>query len=528
MMFEIDENITFPGLFENVVREFPQRPALETSDTSYTYAQLDRRVRNLSAGLSKIGVKRGDHVCIWAEMRIDTAITYYALMRIGAASVMMRTGTPENMLADIIDKSDSVLVICGCEQVNMFRRASLPESVRAIVSVTDSENADYSFSQLEKIGEQMGEREFKELENRVDGTETSEILFTSGTTGIPKMVVISQYARLNMGRLLAYNLRADSNDKFLNALPMFHCFSLGSNLTVALAVGACVHFPDSRHTTDIIKAIRRGCTVFNAVPTQFTVLLKRRDLTDEDLVKLRVGMVGGSVCNTELFRQIEERLGVTLVSTLGMTECAGGVTMASLDDDLTTRCMTLGKVLLGDECRIADIRTGETLPDGEKGEFCVRGFSQMKGYYKEPELTAKAVDSEGWFHSGDLAWRDENGNINLAGRIKELIIRSGENICPGEIESAILQMEQVAAVKVAAAPDEVFGEEVCAVIVPEKGRSVTNREIIEHLRGRVELNRIPRYYVYLKELPLNPVGKPDLVAIQKLAADAAGTPKEVI
>lgn len=528
MEFELIGNISFPGLFKDTVDRFPGKTALETSAWSCTYAELDERVRNLSAGLAGIGVRRGDHVCVWAEMLPDTMLTYYALMRIGAASVMLRTSTPEGMLSEIIEKSDGMLVICPCEQVDMFKRAELPKTVRAIVSMSDSDNADYSFSRLEKLGESMSEDEFKALEDLVDGSDTSEILFTSGTTGIPKMVMISQSSRLNMGRLLAHNLRADCNDKFLNVLPMFHCFSLGANLTVALAVGACVHFPDSRHTADVIKGIRAGCTVLNAVPTQFTVLLKREDLTDRDFAGLRTGMVGGSVCDTELFRRIEERLGVTLVSTLGMTECAGGVTMASLDDDLTTRCLTLGKVLEGDECKITDIKTGETLPDGEKGEFCVRGFSQMKGYYKEPELTAKAMDSEGWFHSGDLAWRDENGNINLAGRIKELIIRCGENISPSEIEAVILTMEQVAAVKVAATPDEIFGEEVCAIVVPEKGKIVTNREIIEHLKGKIELNKIPRYFIYLSEMPLNPVGKPDLVAVGKLADSMKGTVKEII
>ena len=502
---------------------------MEDSARSYTYAELDRRTRDLAAGFRSIGIRRGDHVCVWAELWVDTAITYYALMRLGATAVMMRTTTPESAVAPIIDSSDCVFAVCGGEQVGMFRRALAGSRVKAIISMTDSgEGADYCYSDIERIGREMPKEEFAKREAEVSPSDIADILFTSGTTGIPKMVMISQYSRLNMGRLLADNLAATENDKFLNVLPMYHCFSLGPNLTAALASGAAVHIPDSRHTSDIIKAIRAGCTVLNAVPTQFTVLLKRDDLTKEDCRTLRTGVVAGAACNPVLFREIEKTLGVTLVSSLGMTEGSAGVTTASLTDDLDTRCITVGHVQEGLESKIIDTKTGLPVPDGEKGEFCIRGFSIMQGYYKAPELTAKAIDSEGWLHSGDLAWRDGRGNIHLAGRIKELIIRCGENICPGEIENLLLEHESVAACKVAATPDEIFGEEVCAVIVPEKGQRPTNRELIDFLRGKTELNRIPRYYIYLDALPLNDVGKPDLNAIQIIAASAAGTEKEII
>lgn len=528
MAFLFLKDITFPEFLSRTVSRFPERIAIEDSSRIYTYSELDRRTRDLAAGFSAIGIKRGDHVCVWAELWVDTAITYYALMRIGATSVMMRTTTPENMIALIVDSSDSVFAICGAEQAAIFRSA-LDGRVKAIISMTECDGgADYSFSDIEKMGKKMPDEDFAKLEAAVSPSDIADILFTSGTTGIPKMVMISQYSRLNMGRLLADNLAATEKDKFLNVLPMYHCFSLGPNLTAAMASGAAVHVPDSRHTSDIIKAIRCGCTVLNAVPTQFTVLLKRDDLTEEDCRSLRTGVVAGAACNPVLFREIENTLGVTLVSSLGMTEGSAGVTTASLDDDLDTRCITVGHVQEGLESKIIDTKTGLPLPDGERGELCFRGFSIMQGYYNAPELTAKAIDSEGWLHSGDLAWRDSQGNIHLAGRFKELIIRCGENICPGEIENILLEHESVAACKVAATPDEIFGEEVCAVIVPEKGHKITNKELVEFLRGRTELNRIPRYYIYLDALPLNDVGKPDLNAIQAIAASAAGTEKEVI
>ncbi len=528
MAFHIINDITFPKFLSSAVKRFPEKLAMEDCSRSCTYAELDRRTRDLAAGFASIGMRRGDHVCVWAELWVDTAITYYALMRLGAVSVMMRTTTPEAAIAPIFDSGDCVYAVCGGEQVEMFRRALAGSKGKAIVSMTDSDAADYSFPELERMGKEMPDEKFAKLEAQVSPSDIADILFTSGTTGIPKMVMISQYSRLNMGRLLADNLAATEKDKFLNVLPMYHCFSLGPNLTAALASGAAVHIPDSRHTTDIIKAIRSGCTVLNAVPTQFTVLLKRSDLTKEDCRTLRTGVVAGAACNPVLFREIEERLGVTLVSSLGMTEGSAGVTTASLTDDLDTRCITVGHVQEGMEGKIIDTKTGLPVPDGEKGELCIRGFSVMQGYYKAPELTAKAIDSEGWLHSGDLAWKDEHGNIHLAGRIKELIIRCGENICPGEIENLLLEHPSVAACKVAATPDEIFGEEVCAVIVPEKGHTLTSRQLIDFLRGRTELNRIPRYYIYLDALPLNDVGKPDLNAIRTVAASAAGTEKEAV
>ena len=528
MAFQLINDITFPKFLSSAVKRFPDRTAMENSSCSCTYSELDRRTRDLAAGFYSIGVRRGDHVCVWAELWMDTAITYYALMRLGATAVMMRTTTPETAIAPIVESSDCVYAVCGREQAAMFRRA-LGGKVKAIISMTDCDDgADCCYSELERLGKEMPEEEFAKIEAEVSPEDTADILFTSGTTGIPKMVMISQYSRLNMGRLLADNLAATEKDKFLNVLPMYHCFSLGPNLTAAMASGAAVHIPDSRHTSDIISAIRRGCTILNAVPTQFTVLLKRGDLTAEDCRRLRTGVVAGAACNPVLFREIEERLGVTLVSSLGMTEGSAGVTTASLDDDLDTRCITVGHVQEGMESKIIDTKTGLPVPDGERGELCIRGFSVMKGYYKAPELTARAIDSEGWLHSGDLAWKDERGNIHLAGRLKELIIRCGENICLGEIENLLLEHPSVAACKVAATPDEIFGEEVCAVIVPEKGHTITNRQLVDFLRGKTELNRIPRYYIYLDALPLNDVGKPDLSAIQKIAATAAGTEKEVV
>ena len=529
MAFGFYDDITFPAFLASVVERFPNRTAIEDSSRSYTYAELDRLTRNLAAGFASIGIGRGDHVCVWAELWLDTAVTYYALMRIGATSVMMRTTTPENGIVAIVDKADCAFAICGSEQVEMFKRTRSGGKVKAIISMTDCDNgADYCFSDVERLGGEMGDEKFAKKETAVSPGDIADILFTSGTTGLPKMVMISQYSRLNMGRLLAHNLAATEKDKFLNVLPMYHCFSLGPNLTAAMACGASVYIPDSRHTSDIIKAIRHGCTVLSAVPTQFTVLLRRDDLTPEDCASLRTGIVAGAACSPTLFRKIEKTLGVTLVSSLGMTEGSAGVTTASLDDDLETRCVTVGRVQEGLECKIIDPVTGLPLHDGETGEFCIRGFSIMQGYYNDPELTAKAIDSDGWLHSGDLAWRDERGIIHLAGRLKELIIRCGENICPGEIENLLMEHEAIAACKVAGTPDKIFGEEVCAVIVLKKDRSVTNRELIDFMRGKTELNRIPRYYIYLDALPVNDVGKPDLNVIKEIAAAAEETEKEIV
>ncbi len=529
MAFSFFDDITFPTFLSSTVERFPNKTAIEDSSRSYTYVELDSLTRDLAAGFTSIGISKGDHVCVWAELWLETAVTYYALMRIGATSVMMRTTTPENGIAAIVDKGDCSFVICGSGQVDMFKRILSGEKVKAVISMMGCDSgADYSFSDIARLGRKVVDAEFAKAEAAVSPSDIADILFTSGTTGIPKMVMISQYSRLNMGRLLACNLAATEKDIFLNILPMYHCFSLGPNLTAAISCGASVRIPDSRHTADIIKAIKLGCTVLSAVPTQFTLLLRRDDLTPEDCASLRTGIVAGAACSPTLFRKIEKTLGMTLVSNLGMTEAAAGVTAASLDDDLETRSVTVGYVQEGLECKIINPGTGLSLPDGETGEFCIRGFSIMQGYYNEPELTSKAIDSEGWLHSGDLVWRDEHGLIHLAGRLKELIIRCGENICPGEIENLLMEHGAIAACKVAGTPDKIFGEEVCAILVLKKDCSVTNKELIDFMRGKTELNRIPRYYIYLEALPVNDVGKPDLNAIMEIAATAEKMEKEVV
>lgn len=289
-----------------------------------------------------------------------------------------------------------------------------------------------------------------------------------------------------------------------------------------------MYLPKSRHTSDIIEALRKGCTILNAVPTQFRVLLNRAELTAEDCAKLRTGIVAGNAYTPALFREIEESLNVTLITGLGMTECTAGITTCYPSDSLERRCSTVGHIKENLEARIVDRVSGEVLSRGEEGELCIRGFAVMQGYYKDPELTAKTIDSEGWLHSGDLAWIDELDDIHISGRIKELIIRCGENVCPSEVENVLLQMEEIAACKVAPTPDEIFGEEICAVIVLAEARQLSEDEIVAFLCDRLDKVKIPRYYIFVDALPLNDIGKPDLTAINAIAKSAAGRKKATV
>ena len=318
---------------------------------------------------------------------------------------------------------------------------------------------------------------------------------------------------MNGGIQQANDFRATCEDVFCVALPLFHCFCVSTNVMASVAVGGCLCLPDSRRTGAILRAIHRHrCTVLHAVPSMYRAILARKDFSDYDIGSLRVGIIGGASYPPNDFRRIEEGFGMTLASSLGQTETTAGNTVCSLDDSLDKRSTTVGKFMNHVEGKIADPETGAPLGPGEVGEICVRGYLVMQGYYRQPEQTARAIDPEGWFHTGDLGELDEDGDIILRGRIKELINRGGEKISPVEVENEICALTHVEACRLVPVPDEHYGEEACACVVAGEGVAVTEEEIREHLRQQVAAYKIPKYILFFDSLPLNATGKVDTAA----------------
>ena len=302
---------------------------------------------------------------------------------------------------------------------------------------------------------------------------------------------------------------------------MYHCFSLTATVLAAMSAGACVCFPADRRSQTILQTIEQErCTVLTAVPTLFSALLRRLETLEVDLSSLKKGMIGGSTYSEDFFNQISRTLDFTLLSSLGQTEATAGLTACSMDDPLPIRARTIGRFFPLVEGSIRNPRTNQALAPGQEGEICVRGYNVMEGYYKLPDATAKVIDADGWLHTGDLGSMDENGYVRYTGRLKELIIRGGENIAPSELEDILSTDSRILQAKVIGVPDRHYTEEICACIVKEG--NLTDDDVRTLIASRAADFKVPKYVLFLDNLPMTAVGKVDLRALRKQAAEILG------
>lgn len=506
------EDLTVSQLLRRTAQRFPDRPALEYMGRIWTYQELDEAVDRTARRLLAWGVRRGDRVGLWCETEPNTILLLYALPRIGATAACLNTNLQRSELAELLRRTEVSRLIV----TDGYRGMSFPELCRGVSEEAPSlEAVLYAGLSGESGGwesldglEEASDEALGEAEGETTPRDIGYILYTSGTTSVPKAVMSTQYSRANSGIQQAHDLGATEQDRFCVSVPIFHCFCLSANVMAACSVGACLYLPQGRRTEMILRAVSEGrCTVLSSVPTLFHAILCRPDFGEWDLSSLRTGFIGGSFYPAELFRQIEERFGFTLLSSLGQTEATAGLTAAYLDDSLDVRATTVGHFMDHVEGKIVHSETGEELPPGETGEICVRGYLVMDGYFGQPEETAKVIDRKGWLHTGDMGWLDGEGNIHLTGRLKELIIRGGENISPAEIETALGNCSQVAECKAIGVPDQHYGEEVCLCVVPREGTVVDTVGLRALLVQKLAEYKVPKYIVPLDELPKTVTGK---------------------
>ncbi len=510
------ENITVGALLRRTAALFPNRPAMIDHETKLSYREFDELTDRFASALLRQGVGHGDHVALFGEAEAEVLALFFAIQRIGAVAVMVNTALVRADLETVLKLSDPKLLCIG---VSYQKGRSLPADVSAleelpklkgIFTVGGAESA--SFPRLLPDAE-ADEAAVAAAEKPVRCEDTAVIFFTSGSTGLPKPVMTSHFSRANGGIQQANDFAATCEDVFCVALPLFHCFCVSTNVMAAVAVGGCICLPDSRHTGSILRAIHQHrCTVLHAVPSMYRAIMARPDFEQYDIRSLRVGIIGGASYPPGDFMRIEERFGMTLASSLGQTETTAGSTVCKLDDSMEKRSTTIGKFMNHVEGKIADPETGAPLGPGKVGEICVRGYLVMQGYYHQPEQTAMAIDREGWFHTGDLGELDEDGDIILRGRIKDLINRGGEKISPVEVENEICALPQVEACRVISVPDEHYGEEACACVVTGEGKTVPEEEIRNHLKRQVAAYKVPKYILFFDRLPLNATGKVDSAA----------------
>lgn len=500
---------------------FPDRPAVIDPTVSYSYAELDRMADRMARYYLSCGVGKGDHVGIVYRDCAAMLVQLYGIWRIGAVAVPLCTSYTEAELVHCIRTADIQLLILGSSQTGESY-ARLLDCSRFPVPVVPMDLLTGDLIQAKSASVPLCVLEQAKRAVRPEDPDT--ILFTSGTTGPTKPVLTTHASRVATLQAQAQVLSVEPTDRFCSALPMYHCFSLTATVLAAMAAGACVVFPADRHTRTILQAVEtHRCTILTAVPTLFSALIRRLETESYDLSSLKKGMIGGSSYTEEFFCRVSERLGLVLVPSLGQTEATAGITSASVDDPLEVRARTIGRFFPGVEGCIKDIQTGGILPPGQEGEICVRGYNVMQGYYKQPEATAAVIDKDGWLHSGDLGKLDRQGYVCYTGRLKELIIRGGENIAPSEIEALLLADSRIRSAKVVGVPDPHYTEEICACVVPASELSA--EEVRSIVRQRAAYFKIPRYVLFFRELPMTSVGKIDVKALRKLAAEQfGGTP----
>lgn len=521
------EDMTISQLLRRSAARYPRRPALEYRGQVWDYETLDRAVDRTARRLMTWGVQKGEHVGLWCEAEPNAILVLYALARLGAVTTMLNTSLPRTELEGLLRCTDVKRLVIGdgykdLDYPSLCR--GLEEALPGLQGVLYAGRRDCPEGYLPLDGlAEGGDEALQAAEAAVRPQDTALILYTSGTTSLPKAVMGSHYSRVNSGIQQARDLGATELDRFCVAMPIFHCFCLSVNVMAACAAGACLYLPPSRRTTDLLEAVSQGrCTIMSSVPALFRAMMVREDFAHWDLSSLRTGFIGGSICPPDLFRRINDSFGFTLLSSLGQTEATAGITTAGLQDPLEVRATTVGHFMNHVEGRIVDPVTGTDLPQGENGEICVRGYVVMQGYYKNPKATAQAVDGEGWLHTGDMGYLDGAGNVRLTGRLKELIIRGGENISPAEVEAAVSHDGRIQTCKAVGVPDEHYGEEVCLCLVLRPDAQLEERELREMLAGRLAAYKVPRYILFLEEIPRTMTGKIRPAALANLARERLG------
>ena len=503
---------TLGQVLEATAIKYPENIAVKDPEHTYTYAQLNRLSDDIAKGFIAMGIRKGTHVGILAGNTAINVATFYALWKIGAVVCPLCTTYSVNEVGYCIDKGDIAYLITGNAQGGHCEKLS--SAFHSKVQIINQRDIDDCID----MGSHMSDVELNGMKNQVTCEDEDTILFSSGTTGRSKPVLTTHFNRVTTAHFQAQTLGATEKDRYVAVLPMYHCFSITAIILAAVDVGAMICIPADRHAATVLQMIEdEGCTILTAVPTLFSAILRRLEEGEYDVSTLRTGMIGGAPYFPEFFVEICEKLDYTLLPSLGATEATAGITAGKLDDPIELRSTSLGKPFPHVLCKVVDIHTHEDLPAGEKGELCVKGYNIMRCYYKMPEETENAFIDGCWFRTGDICRIEESGIIYYCGRLKELIIRGGENIIPSEVEEMIELDPRVDNVKVIGVPDSHHGEEVCAVVIRKDNEDIDEEDVRNLVRSRAAEYKVPRYVLFVEEFPLNSVGKLDIKGLKEYA-----------
>ncbi|MBE6312527.1 MAG: AMP-binding protein [Bacteroidales bacterium] len=509
-------------------------------DLRFTWKQFNERVDDMAKGLLAIGVEKGSHVGLWATNVPDWLTFLYACAKIGAVCVTVNTNYKQNELEYLCENSDmhTLCIIDGtwdCDYVQMTYNM-LPElktcqrghlhsdrfpHMRNVIYIGQEKfRGMYNTAEVLLLGQNVDDKHFEEVKKSVNCHDVVNMQYTSGTTGFPKGVMLSHHNITNDGYITGENMEFTQNDKLCVCVPLFHCFGVVLATMNCLTHGCTEVMVEKFDPLVVLASIHKErCTAVYGVPTMFIAELNHPMFDMFDLTCLRTGIMAGSLCPVELMKRVSEKMYLTITSVYGLTESSPGMTQSNIHDTFEQRCTTVGRDFPFVEVRVIDPETGEECPVGVQGEMCCRGFNVMKGYYKNPQATAEVIDKNGFLHSGDLGVKDEQGYYRITGRIKDMIIRGGENIYPREIEEFLYHLPGVKDVQVAGVPSPKYGEAVGAFIILHEGVSMTAEDVQEFCRGKIARYKIPKYVFFVDSYPLTGSGKIQKFKLKELGVE---------
>ncbi|EEG77431.1 AMP-binding protein [Dethiobacter alkaliphilus] len=539
-MFVPKFNTTFGNLLDDTAAKYPDKDALVNvqKDLRYSYSELQDIVNQTAKAFIGLGVKKGDHVAIWATNVVEWVFALFGAAKIGAVVVTVNTNYRSHELEYLLKQSDSTTLFLieeyrGNNYVDIVNEVC-PELATAEPGKLDCEKLPYlknviymgekefpglfTWSAFLKQGENVSDQELASMQEACDPDDVINMQYTSGTTGFPKGVMLTHNNVINNAYYVGAAQDYTEKERLCIPVPFFHCFGLTMSITTCVVYGATMVPVEEFNPQWVLEAIdREKCTALQGVPTMWIAELDHPDFAKYDMSSLRTGIMAGSPCPIEVMRKVTDKMAPEVTIAYGQTESSPVVTQTRTDDELERRVSTVGRALPGVELKIFNPETGEECAHGVQGEICMRGYVVMKGYYKMPEATEKAVDKDGWLHSGDLGTMDEHGYVKITGRLKDMIIRGGENIYPREIEEFLYTNPKVLDVQVIGVPSEKYGEEVMAVIKLREGETSSTEEIREFSKGKIARHKIPKYVSFVDEYPMTASGKIQKYKLREMA-----------
>ncbi|TCN27193.1 fatty-acyl-CoA synthase [Mesobacillus foraminis] len=522
---------TVGGLLADRAQEIPDHEALVYTDRGlrYTYREFNDLCEQVAKGLITLGIKKGENVAVWASNVPEWVSLQFGTGKMGAVLVTVNTNYRSSELEYLLRQSESTSIFLIEEyrgnsyidtiyelcpelktaEPGKLQSKRLPMLKNVIILGETKYNGAFNWSDVIKMGEQVSTCELQEVSASLEPDDVINMQYTSGTTGFPKGVMLTHTNLTNNAFNIASCMKLTDEDRLCIPVPFFHCFGCVIGTLAAVSVGATMVPVQEFEPETVLRTVEKEkCTALHGVPTMFIAELNHPNFEKYDVSTLRTGVMAGSNCPVEVMKKVMSKMNMTEITICyGQTESSPVITQTRTNDPVNLRVESVGRALPNVEVKIVEPGTDQGLPPNVQGELCTRGYHVMKGYYKNPEATREAIDEEGWLHTGDLAVMDEKGYCRITGRLKDMIIRGGENIYPREIEEFLYTHPKVLDAQIVGVPDKIFGEEVMAWIILKEGETATAEEIKDYFKGKISRHKIPSHIFFTDAYPMTASGK---------------------